>query len=144
MMFKRNMIRGSDPFRLSLTGRCYAVIAWLRGPALMRRWLLLVLGAACAVSVGGVVALAAVMHAASPLGTTAAVGGSELNRASLLRAGPASSEVTALPGYDCHPMPPQAFRYLNPMSTGPSVVAVGKDGTVWGPSCVVTYGIAGS
>lgn len=55
MMFKRNLIRAGDPFQLSLAGRCHAAIAWLRGPALMRRWLLFVLVGAAAVAVAGVI-----------------------------------------------------------------------------------------
>jgi hypothetical protein len=109
----------------------------------MRRWLLLVLAGACAVSVGSVIVTLAVMQAASPAQPTFAVGGSPDATASLLRVGPTSSEVIELPGYDCHPMPTLGLKYLNPMRTGPSVVAVDRNGVVYGPSCVVSYGIAG-
>lgn len=143
MMFKRNRIRSSDPFRLSALGRIHAAIAWLRGPALMRRWLLLVLGGACAVSVGGVIVTLTVMQPASPVQPTFVVGGSADATADLLRVGPASSEVIELPGYDCHPMPTLGLKYLNPMRSGPSVVAIDRDGVRWGPSCVVSYGVAG-
>lgn len=143
MMFKRNQIRYQDPFRLSALGWCQAGVAWLQGPALLRRWLLLVLAAACGASVVGVIFLAVVMQAASPAQSTSAIGSSAQAAADLMRAGPASSQVTDLPGYDCHPMPTLGLKYLNPMLTGPSVVAMGRDGVVWGPSCVVTYGIAG-
>jgi hypothetical protein len=142
MMFKKRRIRYHDPFQLSALGWCRAAIAWLRGPALMRRWLLLVLGASCAVSVGGVIAIALVMHAASPAQPRAASGSPGQDVASQMRVGPASSEVTDLPGYDCHPMPGLGLKYLNPLVVGPSVVAVDRDGVVWGPTCVVTYGIA--
>lgn len=143
MMFKRRKSRDQDPFRLSVLGRCQAGIAWLRGPILLRRWLLLTLGAAVAVAVGGVIVIAVVMQAASPAETGRASESPAKDVASMLRAGPASSRVTDLPGYDCHPMPALGLKYLNPMNTGPSVVAVDRDGVVWGPACVVTYGIAG-
>lgn len=110
---------------------------------MLRRWLLLVLGAACGASVAGVLIIALVMQAASPAQPTTASERSVQDSADLMRAGPASSKVTDLPGYDCHPMSTLGLKYLNPMVTGPSVVAVDRDGVVWGPSCVVTYGIAG-
>lgn len=142
MMFKRNVIRGSDPFRLSLAGRCHAMIAWLRGPALMRRWLLLLLGGACVASVAGVVVIAVIMQAASSV--RPAVPEAITSNVTLMRTGPGWSQVTPLPGYDCHPEPNRKFRYVNPMVIGPAVVAMDKDGVVWGPDCVVTYGTAGS
>ncbi|WP_457144087.1 hypothetical protein [Mycobacterium sp. URHB0021] len=86
----------------------------------------------------------AVMQPASPGQQTIAAGAPDEGLATLLRVGPSSSEVVDLPGYDCHPMPSLGLKYLNPMRTGPSVVAIGKDGVVWGPACVVTYGVAGS
>lgn len=142
-MFNKSRVRDQDPFRLSVLGRCQVGIAWLRGPILLRRWLLLVFGAAVAVAVGGVIVIVVVMQAASPAETDGASESPADDMASLLRAGPASSRVTALPGYDCHPMPTLGLKYLNPMNTGPSVVAVDRGGVVWGPTCVVTYGIAG-
>lgn len=128
---------------MSVLGWCQAGIAWLRGPALLRRWHLLVLGATCGVSVAGVIAIGVVMHAASPAQPTIASESPTQDAAGLMRAGPGSSEVTELPGYDCHPMPTLGLKYLNPMLPGPSVVAMDRDGVVWGPTCVVTYGIAG-
>lgn len=143
-MFRRNRIRASDPFRLSALGRCRAAVAWLRGPALMRRWLLLLLSVMSAVSLIATVIVFAVMQPASPAQQTIAAGAPDGGIAKLLRAGPSSSKVVDLPGYDCHPIPTLGLKYLNPMRTGPSVVAIGKDGVVWGPACVVTYGVAGS
>jgi hypothetical protein len=143
-MFRGNRIRSSDPFRLSALGRCRAAVAWLRGPALMRRWLLLLLSVMSAVSLIGIVIVFAVMQPASPAPQMAVARTPDEGIATLLRAGPSSSEVVDLPGYDCHPMPALGLKYLNPMRTGPSVVAIGKDGVVWGPACVVTYGVAGS
>lgn len=143
MMFKRNLIRAGDPFQLSLAGRCHAAIAWLRGPALMRRWLLFVLVGAAAVAVAGVISIASVMQSASPTRPAVpAVPGA--TTADLMRSGPTSSEVTVLPGYDCHPEPNAGPRYVNPLVRGPVVVVMDKDGVVWGPDCVVTYGTAGS
>ena len=143
-MFRGNRIRSSDPFRLSALGRCRAAVAWLRGPALMRRWLLLLLSVMSAVSLIGILIVFAVMQPASPAQQTIAAGAPDKGIDTLLRAGPSSSKVVDLPGYDCHPMPTLGLKYLNPMRTGPSVVAIGKDGVVWGPACVVTYGLAGS
>ncbi|MGY4648688.1 hypothetical protein ACVWWN_002484 [Mycobacterium sp. URHB0021] len=97
-----------------------------------------------AVSLIGIVIVFAVMQPASPGQQTIAAGAPDEGLATLLRVGPSSSEVVDLPGYDCHPMPSLGLKYLNPMRTGPSVVAIGKDGVVWGPACVVTYGVAGS
>lgn len=143
MMFRRSKSRDQDPFRLSVLGRCQAGIAWLRGPILLRRWLLLTLGGAVAVAVGGVIAIVVVMQAASPAETVGESESPAKDVASLLRAGPASSRVIDLSGYDCHPMTTPGLKYWNPMNTGPSVVAVDRNGVVWGPTCVVTYGIAG-
>ncbi len=143
MMFRRTRIRYRDPFQLSVLGWCQAGIAWLRGPALMRRWTVVALCAMCAVSLGGVVVIAVVIRDASPAQPRPTSGSPAQDVASLMRMGPASSRVTDLPGYDCNPMPTQGLKYLNSMPIGPSVVAVARDGVVWGPSCVVTYGIAG-
>lgn len=85
-----------------------------------------------------------VRDAACITGETITAREPEEDTAALFRMGPSSSEVIELPGYDCHPMPALGLKYLNPMRTGPSVVAIGKDGVVWGPSCVVEYGLAGS
>lgn len=142
-MFRANRIRSSDPFRLSTLGRCRAVVAWLRGPALMRRWLLLLLSFATISCWAGVLLVLLVMQPASP-GETMMERGPEDNLAASFRVGPSSSKVVELPGYECHPMPTLGLKYLNPMRTGPSVVAIGKDGVVWGPTCVVDYGLAGS
>jgi hypothetical protein len=108
----------------------------------MRRWLLLLLSVMSAVSLIATVIVFAVMQAASP--AQHAAGAPDEGIAALLRVGPSSSKVVDRPGYDCHPMPTLGLKYLNPMRTGPSVVAIGKDGVVWGPACVVTYGVAGS
>jgi hypothetical protein len=143
-MFRGNRIRSSDPFRLSALGRCRAAVAWLRGPALMRRWLLLLLSVISAASLTGIVIVSVVMQPASPSQQRGAAGAPEEGIDTLLRVGPSSSKVVDLPGYDCHPLPTLGLKYLNPMLTGPSVVAIGKDGVVWGPACVVTYGVAGS
>ncbi len=142
-MFRGHRIRSSDPFRLSTLGRCRAVVAWLRGPALMRRWLLLLLTVGTISCWAGVLLILFVMQPASP-GETITAREPEEDTAALFRVGPSSSEVIELPGYECHPMPKLGLKYLNPMRTGPSVVAIGKDGVVWGPSCVVEYGLAGS
>lgn len=108
----------------------------------MRRWLLLILGGACVASVAGVAIIAVIMQAASSV--RPAVPEATTSNVTLMRAGPSSSEVTALPGYDCHPEPNRQLRYVNPMVIGPAVVAMDKDGVMWGPDCVVTYGTAGS
>lgn len=109
----------------------------------MRRWLLFVLVGAAAVAVAGVISIASVMQSASPTRPAVpAVPGA--TTADLMRAGPTSSQVTALPGYDCHPEPNRKLRYVNPMDIRPAVVVMNKDGVVWGPNCVVTYGTAGS
>lgn len=143
MMFIGSKFRDYDPFQLSPLGRLRAAVAWLRGPALVRRWFAGVLCVLCVSSFGMTVVLV-VMQPASPEEMTMAVREPGADVASLLRVGPSSSKVIDLPGYDCHPMPTLGLKYLNPMRTGPSVVAIGKDGVVWGPSCVVSYGVAGS
>lgn len=141
-MLWRSRVRSNDPFRLTVPGRCYAVIAWLRGPALMRRWLLLLLVGAVVVAIAGVISIATVMQAASS--ARPAVPEATTSNVALMRTGPRWSQVTPLPGYDCHPEPNRKFRYVNPMVIGPAVVVMDKDGVVWGPDCVVTYGTAGS
>lgn len=144
MMFKKNQFRESDPFRLSTLGRGRAFVAWLRGPALMRRWLVLLLSATSMMCLVVVLVLAFVMHGASPSVPSPADMTSRDIQAEAFRAGPTASKVVDRPGFDCHPMPNLGLKYLNPMNTGPSVVAIGKDGVVWGPMCIVTDGWAGS
>ena len=109
----------------------------------MRRWLLLLLSFAIVSCWASVLLVLLVMQPASP-GETLMASEPDENLAALFRVGPSSSKVVELPGYECHPMPTLGLKYLNPMRTGPSVVAIGKDGVVWGPSCVVEHGLAGS
>jgi hypothetical protein len=145
MMLRRNRTRLADPFRLSALGYCRAAAAWLRGPTLIRRWAVVlwaVLASSTAIGVAVLVVL--VMQAASrELLASAAPAGSRAALSGLLRAGPPSARVVDQPGFDCHPMPGSGLKYLSPLSTGPSVVAIDWHGVVWGPSCVVTDGVAG-
>src|SRR4051794_32566314 len=115
-MFRGRRIRSSDPFRLSTLGRCRAVVAWLRGPAVMRRWLLLLLSFATVSCWAGVLLVLFVMQPASP-GETMMARELDDNLAASFRVGPSSSKVVELPGYECHPMPTLSLKYLNPMPT---------------------------
>src|SRR5690348_7798594 len=111
MMFIGNKFRDYDPFQLSPLGRLRAAVAWLRGPALVRRWFAGVLCVMCVVSFGMTVVLV-VMQPASPAEATMVARESGEDVASLLRAGPSSSKVIDLPGYDCHPMPTLGLKHL--------------------------------
>ena len=140
-MFKHNRMRDTDPFRLSALGRCRAAAAWLRGPTLMRRWMLLPPSLLCAICAGASVLVIVVMQPASSTQYYPMDRGSRNDLRS--RLGPTSSEVTALPGYECQPMPHAESRSSKPSRTGPEVVAMDENGVLWGPACVVTYGLAG-
>lgn len=142
-MFGDRRFRHSDPFRLSALGRCRAVAAWFLGPALMRRWQLILLSLTTAACFGAILVVLVVVHAAPRFQPPAASHEPDDALAAMLRVGPSSSTVTDLPGYECHPMPTLGLKYIKTMRIGPSVVAIDSDGVVWGPSCVVTYGVAG-
>lgn len=142
-MFRHIRRRDTDPFRLSALGRCRAAAAWLRGPTLMRRWMVFLLSLLCAVSAAGSALVIVVMQPASakPYYSTMMDRGPQDDLRS--RLGLTSSEVTALPGYECQPLPQAESKYRNPFRSGPSVVAMDENGVLWGPACVVTYGLAG-
>lgn len=128
-------------------GRLRAGVAWLRGPATLTRWLLIVM-TICAIVAIAVAVTRSVMHAASPHPTTTAAAVTGRPRSQdlkdLLRAGPSQSNVVARPGYECRRMPDRRVLYFNPFNSGPTVVVIDQDGVVWGPSCLVSAGIAGA
>lgn len=146
MMFRPRRFRYSDPFKLSTMGRLRAGMAWLRGPATLPRWWLISI-TICVVLTVALAVTGAVMQAASPTSPASrvTVNGRSQPRdlKELLRAGPSSSNVVDMPGYQCRPMPGRRVFYLNPFDPGPSVIVIDRDGVVWGPSCVVSAGIAG-
>lgn len=142
MRFRYRRLHVADPFRLSPLGRFWAALAWMRGPMFLRRWVFAVLVVGCLTYSGGVT-IFSVMHAASP-DKAAAIEARPGVGADRSRHGPASSQIIDLPGYECRPMPSSSLEYLNPMEMGPSVVAIDRRGVMWGPSCVVTNGLAGS
>lgn len=107
----------------------------------MRRWMLYLLSLLCAISAVGSLLDVVLMQPASPTQYYTMDSGGRNDLRS--RLGPTSSEVTALPGYECQPMPDAESRSSNPSRTGPEVVAMDENGVLWGPACVVTYGLAG-
>jgi hypothetical protein len=151
VMFNRNQIRRSDPFRLSTLGWLRAAASWLRGPAFMSRWLLFGLTTLSVLSVAGTAALLVTVMQPASLALRSVIGAppaaapttSPPPVSAMLRSGPSSSELVELPGYECHPLPGVGLRWLNPFRDGPAVVAIDRDGVIWGPSCVVTGGLAG-
>ena len=147
MMRRARRFGYSDPFRLSTIGRLRAGVAWLRGPATLTRWLLIVM-TVCAILTLAAAVTGSVMQAASPnppaTSTTAAKGRPQSqDLKELLRAGPSQSNVVDRPGYECRPMPDRRVLYFNPFNSGPTVVVIDRDGVVWGPACLVSAGIAG-
>jgi len=128
-------------------GRLRAGLAWLRGPATLTRWLLILM-IICAIVTIAAAVTRSVMHAASPHPTTSVTAVTGRPRSEdlkdLLRAGPSQSNVVARSGYECRPMPDRRFLYFNPFNSGPTVVVIDREGVVWGPSCLVSAGIAGA
>jgi hypothetical protein len=60
------------------------------------------------------------------------------------RAGPGSAELLDVPGLsDCHPGVRQG-PWGDSAAGGPFVAVVGRDGTLWGPRCFLSSGVAAS
>lgn len=150
-----NRFHYCDPFRLSPLGQMRAAVAWMRGPATMTRWLLL-LFSACAVVTALGFTVELVMQAASPTSMMPRNQSSPRNRPlsqsryvrpawDMSHAGPSSSGLIDVPGIsDCRPLPAVKWPpYSDPFGE-PMVVVVDRSGVVWGPSCIVSPGRAWS
>jgi hypothetical protein len=162
-MFERSKIRRSDPFRLSAFGRCRATMSWLHAPARVSRVTVGVAAMQAAAICMGVVFL--VMHAASPSALPAASvpppatsGGQAAQQVSphlpdlsvgvhpSVPVGPGNARLAGLAGYDCGPLPAREFPPRWDLFGEPLIVVVseGSDGlpVLWGPSCVISGGMA--
>jgi hypothetical protein len=133
-MFGRNSIRFNDPFRLSPLGRVRAGISWLRGPAVVSRWLMLGIVTALVTALVLTVGRSVLRRDAAPQVDDG-----------IVRSWPDVSGLVSAAGVsDCHRLadrPPLTLDGYTFWGTTALPVVIDRSLHVWGPRCVIGAGV---
>ena len=145
--------RSDDPFRLSVLSRLSIAASWIRGPAVLTRWLVAGLTVCLLIAATGVAWL--IVMPSPPIVSVMVTRPTDSPptppSAAWLpptwdtsHAGPSSSRLLDVPGVtDCRPLA-AGNRFPTNLFGEPVPVVIGSDGVLWGPRCVVSAGVASS